>query len=52
MFLSDDKEVYIDEPNPHKDAFNIYWDNDVVSLNRKEAKILLPKIQAWLDEEH
>ncbi len=50
MYLSEDKEVYIDEPNPHKDTFCIYWDNDVVNLSRKEAKILVLKLQNWLNE--
>lgn len=51
-YLSDDKRVYWDYLLPHKDFFELYWDNDVISLSKKDAQALIPKLILWLNKEY
>lgn len=41
------KEIYY-EDDVHEDVFSIYWDNDVVQLNKEEIKLLIPLLQNFL----
>jgi hypothetical protein len=41
-------KVYIENPNPHKDIFTIYWDNDVVNLTKTEAKALITHLEKFI----
>lgn len=47
-YLSEDNRVYVD--TPHLDYFELGWDNDIVSLSKKDAKALIPILQRWTDE--
>lgn len=47
-YLSLDKQVYWDYLSPHRDYFDLYWDNDVVRLTREDAKALIPILSEWL----
>ena len=48
-YLSEDKRVYWDYTLPHKDYFDLYWDNDVISLTKKDAKALIPILEKWIN---
>lgn len=48
--LHPDSEVYYDNPNPHKEVFGLYWDNDVVYLTKVDADILISLLESWLAE--
>ncbi len=48
-YLRDGSEVWLDNPNPHRHVFNLYWDNDVVQLLEEDAKALIPLLQEWLN---
>ena len=51
-YLSSDKRVYIDYTDLHKDYFNLYWDNDIISLSVNDVKALIPILQNWLRSEN
>lgn len=40
--------VWYDAPNPHIDCFCINWDNDVVCLNKEEAKDLIVRLNEFI----
>lgn len=41
-----DCQIYYDDG---EDSFDLFWDNNIVPLDKDDVKALIPKLQEWLD---
>lgn len=49
-YLSYDKDVYIEDPNPHRDWFPIYKEDQIILVSKNDAYALIDELTLWLNE--